>query len=90
MKFEMQIMNVFRLSNGRIVLGGLIPNHPELIGKCNCELLFNGEFRQNVDCEGEQIVKKHSPNDLRALATTQEVTLTSIEAQSGRWKLICN
>ena len=90
MKFEMQILNIFRLSNGRTILGGLIPNHPELIGKCSCKLFCDGEFRQDVDCEGEQIVKKHSPNDLRAIATIEEVTLTSIDAQSGGWKLVCN
>ena len=90
MRFEMQIMNIFRLSNGVTVIGGIISNNIEMIGKCRCALYCDSVFMQSVDCEGEQIVKKHSPNNLRALAFSQQVALTSIEAQSGRWKLLCD
>lgn len=89
MKFEMQIMNVFHLSNGRTIFGGVISNHSELIGACKCELHFDGKCRQEIACEGEQIVKKHTSNELRAIGTIENVPLTSDEAQSGRWKLIC-
>lgn len=89
MIFEMHILNIFRLSNGRTILGGLIPSHPELIRKCHCELLFEGEIRQRINLEGEQIVKKIGINDLRALATIENVQLTEEEAKSGQWRLVC-
>ncbi|QDH70168.1 hypothetical protein [Marilutibacter alkalisoli] len=89
MKFEMKILNVFRLSNGRTVLGGLVANHPQLIKACDCELISEEGVRQRISLEGEQIVKKISTNDLRALATVENVMLTEEEAQSGNWRLIC-
>jgi hypothetical protein len=90
MRFEMRIMNVFRLSNGRTVFGGLVSGHPELVRACKCELQFEGECRQKLECEGEQIALKHSQNDLRAIGTVEHVSLTPDEAQSGGWKLICS
>lgn len=89
MKFEMKVMNVFRLSNGRTVLAGLIDGHPELIRSCTCELQLDGGVHQRFECEGEQIVKKHSENDLRAVATVADVSLTSEDAKSGNWMLVC-
>lgn len=89
MKFEMKVMNVFRLSSGRTVLAGLVDGHPGLIQSCMCELQVDGRFHQRFECEGEQIVKKHTANDLRAIATNADISLTSEDAQSGEWRLVC-
>jgi len=90
MKFEMQVLNIFRLSDGRTILGGRIAGHFELIRRCDCELLSDDGIRQRLNLEGEQIVKKVSANDLRALATSEDVMLTEEEAQSGQWRLVCS
>jgi hypothetical protein len=91
MAFEMQIADIFRLSNGRTVLAGRISNHKALVGRCRCELRSGTELRQTVDCEGEQIVKKIAPtNDLRSIATVDTVNLSVEEAQSGQWTLVCS
>jgi hypothetical protein len=91
MAFEMQISDIFRLSNGRTVLVGRIFKHNALVGRCQCELRSGTELRQTVDCEGEQIVKKSDPtNDLRSIATEDTVNLSVEEAQSGQWALVCS
>ena len=89
MPFEMNITDVFRLSDGRTVFAGRIPPDIGLIGHCRCELRLGSKVRQVIDCEGEQIVKKIDPNnDLRSVATTDKVELTVQEAQSGEWRLV--
>jgi hypothetical protein len=88
--FEMRIEEVFRLSNGRTMFAGMISGHAGLIGPCECELRDDQCTRQVIQCEGEPVVKKLDPfNQRRSIATTQEVALSSEEARSGKWKLIC-
>ncbi len=89
MTFEMNITDIFRLSNGRTVFAGRIAGHDSLIRSGRCELRSGSKVRQIIQCEGEQIVKKVDlTNNLRSVATTDKVNLTVEEAQSGEWKLI--
>lgn len=89
MAFEMKIANIFRLSDGRTILAGLITDHDTLIGGCRCALTSGTELRQLINCEGEQIVKKADlTNVMRAIATSEVVNLSAEEAQSGNWRLV--
>ena len=90
MTFEMQIDEIFRLSNGRTMFAGMISGHAGLIAPCECELRDDQRTRQVIRCEGEPVVKKLDPsNPRRSIATREEVALSSEEARSGKWKLIC-
>lgn len=87
----MEIVDLFRLSNGRTVFTGLVSGHSGLIGRCHCQLRSSGELRQAIAFEGEQIVKRvDAANALRAIGTLEHVDLSVQEAQSGEWKLICS
>ena len=89
MGFNMRVLNIFNLSNGRTVFAGEIEGHPDLIKPCICELRSGEVSRGVVEIEGEQIVKKADPqNKLRALATVKNVELTKKEAESGDWELV--
>lgn len=90
MGFEMKIVNFFHLSNGRIVFVGTVDGHPSLVRSCKCKLMHNSEVRQIINCEGEQIVKKVAPSELRSFATLDQISLTEEEVQSGGWRLICS
>ncbi|WP_088360660.1 hypothetical protein [Rhodomicrobium vannielii] len=86
----MQIEEVFRLANGRTLFTGVISGHAGAIGICECALLEGQRTRQVVRCEGEPMVKKIDPsNRRRSIATTEAVVLSSDEARSGRWRLVC-
>ena len=75
MKFNMRVLNVFNLSNGRTVFAGEIYGHPELVNSCVCELRYGEDIMAVVDIEGEQIVKKANlQNRMRALVTVKSVS----------------
>lgn len=89
MKFNMRVLNIFNLSNGRTVFVGEINGHSELINSCVCELRSGENVMAVVDIEGEQIIKKTDlQNKMRALATVKNVELTKEEAESGNWELV--
>ena len=89
MKFNMRVLNVFNLSNGRTVFAGEIYGHPELVNSCVCEFRYGEDIMAVVDIEGEQIVKKANlQNRMRALVTVKSVELTKEEAESGSWELV--
>lgn len=87
MQFEMTIRDMFVFSDGRTILVGPIVGCEALIKACFCEIVSDGGVRQRISIEGEQIVRKFSVNDLRAVATPEAVMLTQDEAQSGDWRL---
>ncbi len=101
MKFEMKILNIFYLSDERVIFIGSILNHPKLktgqlklIGACCCNLYYNDMLIQQVDCEGERMIQRqpNSLTDSYAISTKPgaQISLTSEEVQAGGWKLICN
>ncbi len=90
MKFELHIEDVFRLADGRTLLAGTIFGHAGVIGACECELQDDQSARQVLRIEGEQLVKKVDPaNRRRSIATNEAVVLSSEEARSGKWRLVC-
>lgn len=88
-QFNMKVLNIFRLSNGKTIFAGEVSGHPDLIKSCNCELRSGDTIRDVIQIEGEQIVKKIDPkNQMRALATIKAISMTKEEAQSGDWELV--
>lgn len=88
MNFKMQILNIFRLSNGSTIFTGIISKNENVIQPGQCNLLKNGVIQKSIYCTGEQIVKKIDKNNIfRAIATSEEIKLTTEEIQTGEWIL---
>jgi len=90
MATELTIKNVFRLSNGITVLacdgGG---ETDSFVGR-EAALVANGKVRQRVILVGERtMINRTSHLNERAIETRDQLSLTSEEAQSGSWCLVC-
>ncbi|GBU10084.1 hypothetical protein AwWohl_12220 [Gammaproteobacteria bacterium] len=94
MKFEMQILNIFVLLYEETLFVGIIKNRPQrLITQCCCELRIDGKVHQVIEFSGERMIQKYpdSEENLCTIATIKgfHVQLTSEQAQTGMWKLVC-
>ena len=91
MKHELLIREIFRLADGNTVLACEAESSNEsLIGRKALLVAETGDIRQEINLMGERsMLNQTARPGLRALETQDAINLTSTEAQSGQWRLIC-
>ena len=82
-QFEMEVVEVFRFSGERTVFVGPVSG-ADYIGRCDCELLFDGLARQQFEIQGEMIPDPRHEDGYRSISTTDEVDLDRSELTSHR------
>lgn len=88
LKFDLVVRDIFRLANGLTVLAFEGGASVESLEGNKCLLVNDGQVRQKIAIAREHFMLNKKSHH-RALETNDSVDLTSEEAQSGYWRLVC-
>ena len=77
-KFEMQVKDIFRFQDGRMVFVGSIEGEETIVHECTCDLLVDGQVEQTIQMEGEMLACRKQ-SSLRSLSTKESVNVSDIK-----------
>ena len=78
---QMQVADIFHLSDGRTVFVGEINDAQSHIGKMQCQLSIDGENIFNFEIGGEMHFKPKMTSH-RAVSTRKDISITSDDAKT--------
>ena len=87
--FDLRICDIFRLSDQRTVIVGVIDDHPNRIGATDCRIVVDGVEKGTITINGEELLENAQRNrDTRALSTNDQVPLDSETIRTADCRLV--
>ncbi|HWL09445.1 MAG TPA: hypothetical protein VNQ76_13640 [Planctomicrobium sp.] len=81
MSFQMQVVDIFHLSDGRTVFVGEIIEGPSHLGRMQCQLSVDDKEKYRFDIEGEMHFTPKTTSQ-RAISTMADIPVSSDDARA--------
>lgn len=87
--FELRICEIFRLSDLRTIIVGVIDDHPDRIGATQCSVVVDGVAKGTITITGEELLENARRNqDKRALSTSERLALDAETIRTADCRLV--
>lgn len=89
MSFELVVVEAFKLSDGRTLLGCEVAAAPRFIGPCKCTLQMDGKPISVIQLEGENLPDPNR-SGLRVVSTQSSVPIDRSKVKEKVYRLVCD
>lgn len=85
---KMDVLDIFFLSDGQIVISGRMDDAVRFIPKGLCNLYRDGIFQEELWCSGENMIKRLDPSiKIRSISVKSMTQLNSLNVHGGHWHI---